>query len=187
MDADGNLRGSWGAFGDESCFNLYDNRGLPFPGITLEAGIEGGESYRRIVLYREGYDDDVKIGVEPDGESVIELGRPLPGGVRLTTKPDCPSSIGLSSEDGEHYVIMAADADRAIIGLHDDSLRTRAVLFYGDEMTYLVICDESGVGRASLGNTELVTKKTGVIEKHPPSTLVLFDESGKVVFKAPPE
>lgn len=49
----------------------------------------------------------------------------------------------------------------------------------------LILRDSEGNDRAVLGRTELETKKTGVTTKRPVSSLVLFNQAGNVVFKAP--
>ncbi len=49
----------------------------------------------------------------------------------------------------------------------------------------LSITDENGVSRAVLGQTKLEYPATGVSEERPISSIVLFDKSGKVTWKAP--
>jgi hypothetical protein len=44
---------------------------------------------------------------------------------------------------------------------------------------------ENGRTRAVLGHTSLVTKRTGVVEERPVSSLVLFDKDGTVLWRAP--
>ncbi|MCH7805435.1 MAG: hypothetical protein IH937_15310 [Acidobacteria bacterium] len=45
--------------------------------------------------------------------------------------------------------------------------------------------DEDGNNRAVLGSTELKITRTGSTEIRAPSSLVLFDEEGKVLWSAP--
>ena len=49
----------------------------------------------------------------------------------------------------------------------------------------LILRDSEGNDRVVLGRTEFQTKRTGVTTKRPISSLVLFDQAGAVVFKAP--
>lgn len=49
----------------------------------------------------------------------------------------------------------------------------------------LYISDEKGTNRVALGHTKLEYPATGVVEERPPSSLVLFDKDGKVIWKAP--
>ncbi len=50
--------------------------------------------------------------------------------------------------------------------------------------TYVMIAEKMG-SRAVLGHTTLENPRTGVKEQRPPSSLVLFDKDGKVIWKAP--
>lgn len=49
----------------------------------------------------------------------------------------------------------------------------------------LYLMDENGTTRAVLGHTKIERPPTGVIERLPASSLVLFDKEAKVVWKAP--
>lgn len=49
----------------------------------------------------------------------------------------------------------------------------------------LTLSDSTGRARAVLGEVELVTERTGKTDKLPPSSLVLFDKDGKVIWRAP--
>ena len=53
------------------------------------------------------------------------------------------------------------------------------------EAERFVVRDASGNTRAVLGSTVLETTQTGAVEKRPPSSLVLFDKNGKVIWSAP--
>lgn len=48
-----------------------------------------------------------------------------------------------------------------------------------------IIADENGKSRLALGRTELQQIKTGSIEIRPPSSIVLFDKDGKIIWKTP--
>ena len=47
------------------------------------------------------------------------------------------------------------------------------------------LSDENGKDRAALGSTHLKTLSTGALIQQPVSSLVLFDEKGKVIWQAP--
>ena len=49
----------------------------------------------------------------------------------------------------------------------------------------LMLGDARGVPRAILGNSELEDSKTGANENTGPSSLVLFDKKGKVIWRMP--
>ena len=49
----------------------------------------------------------------------------------------------------------------------------------------LMLQDENGIMRAALGDITLERPVTGVVERRPVSSLVLFDKMGQVIWKAP--
>jgi hypothetical protein len=54
-----------------------------------------------------------------------------------------------------------------------------------DRQPALHLSDEKGVWRAVLGYTTLERTTTGIVEQRPPSSLVLFDKNGGVIWRAP--
>lgn len=50
----------------------------------------------------------------------------------------------------------------------------------------LHLFDEKGNTRTAIGSTVLIQPKTGVEENRPPSSIVLFDTEGKVMWQVPP-
>jgi len=69
--------------------------------------------------------------------------------------------------------------------LHTDYLGPEAELSVSPEGASLVLSDKRLKERAVLGTTELKNTRTGSTEIRAPSSLVLFDEEGKVVWSAP--
>ena len=49
----------------------------------------------------------------------------------------------------------------------------------------LELTDAGGKLRATLGSSTVKNEKTGAMEKRPTSSLLLYDETGTVVFAAP--
>jgi hypothetical protein len=71
------------------------------------------------------------------------------------------------------------------LALTDNTGRTRAELAIEvDGSSTFGLFDRTGTARAVLGSTSLESE-TGVIEKRPESSLVLFGDDGKVIWKAP--
>jgi hypothetical protein len=71
------------------------------------------------------------------------------------------------------------------LALTDNTGRTRAELaIEADGSSTFGLFDRTGTARAVLGSTSLESE-TGVIEKRPESSLVLFGNDGKVIWKAP--
>jgi LytS/YehU family sensor histidine kinase len=70
--------------------------------------------------------------------------------------------------------------------LMDGRMRNRAVLgLWEDGEPYLRLLDRNGQVRATLGSTVLEDSQTGTSVRRPCSSLVLFDEKGKIIWSAP--
>jgi len=64
--------------------------------------------------------------------------------------------------------------------------KNRVYLFVRpNSMPTLILRDESSNNRTILGYTEVKDAVTGVVEKRPPSSLVLFNEKGNAIWQAP--
>ncbi len=72
------------------------------------------------------------------------------------------------------------------LALTDNTGRTRAELAIEvDGSSTFGLFDRTGTARAILGSTSLENEETGVIEKRPESSLVLFGNDGKGIWSAP--
>ena len=70
--------------------------------------------------------------------------------------------------------------------LMDGRMKNRAVLgLWEDGEPYLTLRDRNGQVRATLGSTDLKHPLTGANIRRPSSSLVLFDEEGKIIWSAP--
>jgi hypothetical protein len=72
--------------------------------------------------------------------------------------------------------------------MFDAAGKTRANLSVANDGPSLVFYDASGQQRAIIGSTTLVAShvsQNGVIERGPPSSLVLFDKAGKLLWRQP--
>ena len=70
--------------------------------------------------------------------------------------------------------------------LMDSKMKNRAVLgLWEDGEPYLTLLDRNGQARATLGSTDLKHPLTGAHLRRPCSSLVLFDEEGKIIWSAP--
>ena len=70
--------------------------------------------------------------------------------------------------------------------LMDGRMKNRAVLgLWEDGEPYLSLRDRNGQVRATLGSTDLKHPLTGANIRSPCSSLVLFDEEGKIIWSAP--
>lgn len=76
--------------------------------------------------------------------------------------------------------------DHGVLNFWDKAGKNRLVLgVSGDGSPALRLIDKAGVVRADLGSTSLKMKRTGEVVQRPESSLVLFDDAGKVVWSAP--
>lgn len=70
--------------------------------------------------------------------------------------------------------------------LMDSQMKNRALLgLRRDGEPYLSLLDKNGQVRAALGSIDLKNPITGLNEKRPCSSLVLFDQDGKVIWSTP--
>jgi len=83
-------------------------------------------------------------------------------------------------EEGGETILMFVQPEGSVLAMtKGDKLTTRL----GDDHLYLF--DDEQRPRAVLGTTELKHPDTGSTEIRAPSSIVLFDEEGKVVWSAP--
>jgi len=83
-------------------------------------------------------------------------------------------------EKGGHGILMEAVPERSMLAMVNDNKFTTRL-----EDALLSLYDDEERPRAVLGTTQLKHPDTGSTEIRAPSSLVLFDEEGKVVWSAP--
>jgi hypothetical protein len=104
------------------------------------------------------------------------------------TSPEEGPVLTLADKVGNYRAIIGLGAERQpYIALRDEAGRERLSLTLNDEgEPALMFYDKDGKQRAVLGTVDITRiKRTGTIVKGSYSSLVLFDEKGKVVWKAP--
>jgi len=127
-------------------------------------------------------DNDViraQIGVQPDNNPFISLSDPV--------KKD--------KKAGRSISLCLKEKDKATISLSGIEGRQRAELAVDSKNTCLSIKDINGKTRTELGNTELTFGRDGLLEKsssgalsveqRDPSSLVLYNKNGNVLWSAP--
>jgi hypothetical protein len=95
----------------------------------------------------------------------------------------------LVDADGKERASLVADrAGSVFLVLFDKNERGRANLSVSNDGPSLVFHDPDGKARAVFGSTSLVAShvnEKGVMERTPASSIVLFDRSGKLLFRTP--
>jgi hypothetical protein len=88
----------------------------------------------------------------------------------------------------ERASLVADNAGSAFLIMFDGAGKTRASLSVGNDGPSLVLYDASGQQRTIIGGTTLVgshVNENGIAEKAPASSIVLFDRSGKLLWRQP--
>ena len=102
---------------------------------------------------------------------------------------------GKEKHTGRSLNLGLIEKDKAELSFYGIEGNQRAGLFIDSDNTALFIKDLKGETRVELGSTELTFAKDGILEKsspgdfsverRSPSSLVLYDENGKVFWTAP--
>lgn len=91
--------------------------------------------------------------------------------------------------NGKDRASLVADgAGSVFLVLFDTNGKTRADLSVGNYGPSLTFYDPSGQARTVLGSTMLVSShvtENGTVERTPASSVVLFDRTGKLLWRAP--
>jgi hypothetical protein len=95
------------------------------------------------------------------------------------------TNLALSDTAGKPRVMLAAGGDGAGLVLSDTAGKSRAALAAIGDRAALELHDQAGKPRAVLGNYDLENPMTGSTEHRAVSSLVLLDEKGGVLWKAP--
>jgi hypothetical protein len=94
----------------------------------------------------------------------------------------------VDSKGNERASLVADDAGSVFLVMFDAKRKTRVNLSAGNEGPSLVFYDQAGQQRTIIGSTTLVgshVNDNGIAEKSPPSSIVLFDKAGKLIWRQP--
>jgi hypothetical protein len=94
----------------------------------------------------------------------------------------------VDSKGKERASLVADDAGSAFLVMFDAAGKTRANLSVGNDGPSLVFYDASSHPRSIIGSTTLVgshVNENGIAELAPPSSIVLFDKAGKLLWRQP--
>lgn len=100
------------------------------------------------------------------------------------------SSLGIAWDGSPALRFNGSRGEVAVLSqlgliVRDTTSGGSATLAVGESGPLLSLADENGRERATLGCTSLVGTETGGTEQLAPSSLVLFDKKGKVIYRAP--
>lgn len=101
--------------------------------------------------------------------------------------PDGSPSLNLIDQDGNIRMAVGMKSEGSpSLNLYDKTQTNRAVLAtLPDGSPALVLFSKSGETRALLGSNFPIRMDHEEIETRPPSSLLLFDTTGKVIWRAP--
>ncbi len=95
----------------------------------------------------------------------------------------------LLDEKGKERASLVADgAGSVFLVMFDGAGKTRANLSVSNDGPSLIFYDQAGHQRTIIGSTTLVgshVNENGIAEKAPPSSIVLFDKGGKLLWRQP--
>lgn len=158
LDEKGTLRASLSAGKTGTSFFLADEKGTVRARLALDAGAP------RLELSDSSGKPMASLAVRPDGEAQLTVG--------AEKQPRAAVRVGTDGAP-ELFLTDAEDRPRADLALHPDGT-PRLAMF-----------DDAGSLRMSLGSTPLKEKRSGASVMTEPSNLVLLNDKGEVVFKAP--
>lgn len=160
-------------------FRLVDEKG------TVRASLTARKSAAALMLADEAGTVRARLALE--GSPRMELsdaGGTTQASVSLGA--DGAPTLSLGAEKQARATVRIGSDGASDLTLTDGNDHARAALaLAADGSPRVALYDEEGSLRASLGATPLKELRSGASEKTPPSSLVLFDKKGGVVFKAP--
>ena len=126
-------------------------------------------------------------------------GEILPNGRLVTQGQKIENAVPETEVRAKHFVLVdskgkdraslvADDAGSVFLVMFDAAGKTRANLSVGNDGPSLVLYDASSRARTIIGSTTLVgshVNENGIAEIAPPSSIVLFDKAGKLLWRQP--
>ena len=163
-------------------FLLRDAKG----NVRAMLGFRGGAPL--LSFYDEEQTLRIGLGFTTDGLPTVTI-LSKSGNIRssLTVLANDTTALHLYDRTEKAHAVLAVEADGtpsfSLFGKDKEGTVILGVDSGG--VSGLTLSDKSGITRAVLGSISLETEGTGVIEKRPESSLVLFDKAGKVLWSAP--
>ena len=169
--------------------------------LALIAGVIGGVLSSKISWRQEKTPEDLELRkvivaneihlVDQDGKArwVLAISRDGEASVTFVNKDGwAPMAMGVNRNGLPFFnmILQPGKGGGPSLSLMDGAMKDRAVLgLWEDGEPYLRLLDRNGQVRATLGSTVLKDALTGTSIRRPCSSLVLFDEEGKIIWSAP--
>lgn len=169
--------------------------------LALVAGVIGGALSSKILWRQEETPEDSamkKVIVANEIDLVDEHGKARwvltfskdgePSVTFVNKEGWAPMAMGVNRNGFPFFnmVLQPRKGGGPSLTLMDGRMKNRAVLgLWEDGEPYLTLLDRNGQVRATLGSTVLRDSLTGSRVRRPSSSLVLFDEDGKIIWSAP--
>lgn len=160
-------------------FVLRDARGK----TRAVLGVE--DRVTKFSLYDEDGDFRADLGVGPAVSTLGLFGKDKGSAVILSEAFPLEASL-VFLKDKKMRSIVGVGVVGPALDLGDADGRSRASLkLAADGSPTLTLYDEDKKPRTILGHADLVTTRTGTVDRRPASSVVLFDKEGKVIWQAP--
>ena len=169
--------------------------------LALVAGAVGGALSNKIFWRQEEKPEDLELRkvivaneihlVDNQGRArwVLAFSRDGEPSVTFVNRDGwAPMAMGVNRNGFPFFnmILQPQKGEGPSLTLMDGTMKNRAVLgLWEDGEPYLRLLDENGQVRATLGSTVLRDSLTGRSVRRPCSSLVLFDEKGKIIWSAP--
>jgi hypothetical protein len=169
--------------------------------LALVAGAVGGALSNKIFWRQEEKPEDLELRkvivaneihlVDNQGRArwVLAFSRDGEPSVTFVNRDGwAPMAMGVNRNGFPFFnmILQPQKGGGPSLTLMDGTMKNRAVLgLWEDGEPYLRLLDENGQVRATLGSTVLRDSLTGRSVRRPCSSLVLFDEKGKIIWSAP--
>jgi hypothetical protein len=169
--------------------------------LALVAGVIGGALSSKILWRKAQTPDDSELKkvivaneihlVDHQGKArwVLAFSKDGEPSVTFVNKDGwAPMAMGVNRNGFPFFnmILQPRKGGGPSLTLMDGRMKNRAVLgLWEDGDPYLTLLDRNGQIRATLGSTVLRDSLTGSSVRRPCSSLVLFDEKGKIIWSAP--
>jgi hypothetical protein len=153
--------------------------------LMIAAGAIMGQTSRPVTI-PQGLDQVDPLISAPqlrrDGQPVQQVRTPVETEIRAQ------HFVLVDEKNKERASLVSDSAGSVFLVMFDSTGKTRASLSVGNEGPSLIFYDRSGQQRTIIGSTTSVgshVNENGIAEKAPASSIILFDRTGKLLWREP--